>query len=114
MRNPKAKNTEAVRRRPGHAPITPGQLLLFKRQVLELLGNPSYSTVWSWMVEGRFPLAVELGPPGRRSTMIAWYADEVHEWIATRPRRRLGQHEFRGPRTLEQIDTQPAQRPRLK
>ena len=118
MRNPKAtKTTQAVapkRRRPGHEPIKPGQRLLFKPQVIDLLGGIAYSTLWEWMRSGLFPLAVELGPPGGRSTMIAWYADEVHNWIATRPRRRLGQHEFRGPRTLEQIDSQPAQRPRLK
>ena len=99
MRNSKAKNAGAVapkRQRPGHEPIKPGQQLLFKPQVINLLGGIAYSTLWGWMRSGLFPLAVELGPPGRRSTMIAWYADEVHEWIATRPRRKLGQHEFRG------------------
>ena len=99
MRKSQAKNAEGVapkRRRPGHEPIRPGQRLLFKPQVINLLGGIAYSTLWSWMRQGLFPLPIELGPPGKRTTTIAWYADEVHDWITNRPRRKLGQHEFRG------------------
>ena len=66
--------------------------------MLELLGGLAYSTLWEWMKAGAFPLPLELGPSGSRSSSIAWRADEVFDWIATRPRRRLGQqqHEFRG------------------
>ena len=92
MRKSRAKtNTETV------AP-EPARELLTKPQMLALLGDPAYSTVWGWMKDGFFPLPIELGPPNSRSTMIAWYADVVHAWIANRPRRILGKrlHEFRG------------------
>jgi predicted DNA-binding transcriptional regulator AlpA len=82
----------------------PGRQLISKPQVLQLIGNPAYSTVWEWMRAGRFPLPIELGPPGGRSSMIAWYADEIHDWIANRPRRKLGQHEFRGARVRDALD----------
>ena len=82
---------------PGAIAVGP-RALLTKAQMLALLGDPAYSTVWGWMKDGYFPLAVELGPPNGRSTMIAWYADEIHAWIAKRPRRVLGKrlHEVRG------------------
>jgi predicted DNA-binding transcriptional regulator AlpA len=83
---------------------TPGRRLISKPQVLQLIGDPAYSTVWEWMRAGTFPLPIELGPPGGRSSMIAWYADEIHDWIANRPRRKLGQHEFRGARAGDALD----------
>ena len=72
--------------------------LLTKPQMLAAIGNPAYSTVWKWMRVEKFPLPIELGPSGSRSSSIAWFADEVHDWIARRPRRQIGkqQHEFRG------------------
>ena len=108
MRNSKAENAPTVagasikrtRKRGYNGPIKPGQPLLFKPQVLELLGNPSYSTVWGWMRDGQFPLAVALGPPNGKSTLIAWHADEIYEWIAALPRRQLG----RATREFERID----------
>jgi predicted DNA-binding transcriptional regulator AlpA len=63
--------------------------LLTKAEVLALLRLTSYTTVFTWMREGQFPLSIELGPPGGRSTKIAWLADEVYAWIASRPRRKL-------------------------
>jgi predicted DNA-binding transcriptional regulator AlpA len=93
------KNTEAVAPELTDTPVRSGQRdLLSKSQMLALLGDPAYSTVWGWMRAGTFPLPIELGPPNSRSTMIAWYADEIHDWIANRPRRKIGQrlHEFRG------------------
>jgi predicted DNA-binding transcriptional regulator AlpA len=112
MRKPKAnKSTEAGAPEIRDGAITPGQRsLMFKAQVLALLGDPSYSTVWEWMRAGLFPLPIELGPRGGRSSTIAWYADEIHDWIANRPRRKLGQHEFRGRSAAEQIDTSQQRR----
>ena len=70
MQNPKSKNSEAVN---DGAPR-----LVSKCEVLALLGGAvGYSTLWGWMREGKFPLAIELGPPGKRSTTIAWYRDDV-------------------------------------
>jgi prophage regulatory protein len=74
----------------------PARRLLSRQQVLELVGSPSYSTLWSWMKKGAFPPAVELGPSGSRSSSIAWFEHEVLDWIESRPRRQLGTHEFRG------------------
>ena len=110
MQKPKADLIAPKRRRPGQEPIKPGQKLLFKPQVLALIGDPSASTLWDWMQQGLFPLPIELGPPGKRTTMIAWFADEVYEWIATRPRRKLGQHEFRGWREPDTSQKQLVQR----
>ena len=78
-------------------PVKPGAQLLFKQQVMELVGVTSYTTIYEWMKADLFPRPIELGPPGGRSTLIAWYAIEIHNWIATRPRRQFGQHDFRGP-----------------
>ena len=89
-------DTAAPERTRRDAPIVPGQRLLFKPQVLQLLGLRSYSTLWQWMRDGAFPLPLELGPRHGRSSAIAWDANEVLGWIANRPRRQLGQHEFRG------------------
>ena len=112
MQKSKAKKTGAPERI-GDVPVKSGPRdLLSKRQMLALIGDPAYSTVWGWMKDGWFPLPIELGPPNSRSTMIAWYADEIYKWIADRPRRQLGKqlHEFRGtPRAAE--DTPPLTKP---
>lgn len=93
----KAGNAAAKRQR-RHAPVTHSQKLIFKPQVLELLGGIAYSTLWEWMKAGWFPLPLEIGPPNGRSSTIAWNNDEVTGWIANRPRRPIGQnvHAFRG------------------
>ena len=82
MRKSKAKqNTEAGQPDKGArdgAAAPQQRSLMFKAQVLALLGDPSYSTVWEWMKAGKFPLPIELGPSGGRSSSIAWYADEIH------------------------------------
>ncbi len=100
MKKSQTKTTEAVAPAlNADMPVKPGpRELLSKAQVLALVGGPVYSTIWGWMKDGQFPLPIELGPPNSRSTMIAWYADEVHQWIANRPRRQIGKqlHEFRG------------------
>jgi predicted DNA-binding transcriptional regulator AlpA len=93
-----AKTTKIPARK---LPVKPGQQLLSKPQMLELIGNPAYSTVWQWMKDGHFPIPVELGPPDARTSLIAWRSAEVYEWLATRPRRQFGLHEFRGvPKTV--------------
>src|SRR4051794_28516395 len=103
---PKTKPVATLRQlRAG--PAKPGAQLLFKRQVMELIGVTSYTTIYEWMKVDLFPRPVELGPPGGRSSLIAWYAYEVQNWLATRPRRQFGQHEFRGP---ERIDDSKAKR----
>ena len=77
-------------------PVKPGQQLLSKQQMLDVIGNPAYSTVWEWMRADQFPRPIELGPSGGRTSLIAWRASEIYEWLANRPRRQFGQHEFRG------------------
>ena len=80
---------------------TPSPRLLSKAEVLALLGI-KYTTLWTWMCKGQFPRALELGPPGGRSTTIAWRADEVCEWINARPRRKLGHAEREGAHPASQ------------
>jgi len=79
-------------------PVRPGATLMFKPQVLRLVGLTSYSSLYGWMQreEDPFPSPVELGPAGGRSSLLAWHSNEVFAWLATRPRRQFGQHAFRG------------------
>jgi predicted DNA-binding transcriptional regulator AlpA len=83
--HPPAKKSKA---RNVRGPIKPGQQLLHRPQVLELLGV-GFGTLYAWMREGRFPLPIELGPTGGRNTAMVWFAVEVDEWIASRPRRKF-------------------------
>ena len=62
---------------------------LLKWQVLELV-PVSYATLWDWMRRGLFPLPIELGPPGGRTTKIVWKASEVRAWLESSLRRRRG------------------------
>ena len=78
--HPPAKKSKARKVR---GPIKPGQQLLHRPQVLELLGV-GFGTLYAWMREGRFPLPIELGPTGGSNTAMVWFADEVDEWIAAR------------------------------
>jgi predicted DNA-binding transcriptional regulator AlpA len=71
-------------------PIKHGQYLLNKPQMLELCGNPSYSTVWLWMKDAGFPHPLELGPAGGRTSRVCWLAGEVYAWLEARPRRAIG------------------------
>ena len=88
MRNPDLNQPAKRKRAPG--PIKPGQHLLLKEQVLELVGQSSYSCLWGWMKTQGFPLPIALGPPEGRTTKVAWVHSEVLEWIAARPRRDIG------------------------
>ena len=60
---------------------------IFKPELLTRVGV-SYSSIFAWMREGRFPLAREIGPGGQ-STKIAWLESEIDAWLATRPVRRV-------------------------
>jgi predicted DNA-binding transcriptional regulator AlpA len=62
--------------------------LIFKPELLELL-HVSYSSIFSWMRAGKFPLAHIIGPSSGRSSRIAWYASEVQAWLASRPQRQI-------------------------
>ena len=79
-----------------------GEVLLSKDQVSALIGV-GHTRIWEWTRDDLFPKPIELGPPGGRSTMIAWYRSEVEQWIASRPRRQFGQHAFRGKRADEPV-----------
>ena len=106
MRNSKAKTS---------VPTVPSRLLP-KDELLELLGV-GYSAVFTWMRDNDFPRALELGPPGGRTTKIAWLESEVHAWILARPRRQFGRHEFRGRPAAEpdhRTDSAPAPRKRKR
>lgn len=63
--------------------------LMSKAEVLSLIGV-TYTTLYHWMCRGEFPLARELGPPGGKSTRVAWIESEIMDWIASRPQRQLG------------------------
>jgi predicted DNA-binding transcriptional regulator AlpA len=62
--------------------------LMFRPELLALIGV-SYGSIFSWMRQGRFPLARELGPAGSRTSRIAWVESEVMDWLANRPRRQM-------------------------
>lgn len=77
----------AARARPAPVigPIKPGQLLLRKEHVLELVFLRSYNALRQWMKSEGFPHPIELGPSD-----IAWIAAEVYAWISSRPQRKIG------------------------
>lgn len=55
--------------------------LLSARDVRELVGNISSSTLWRWVREDGFPPPIRLG-----ANRIAWRQSDLAEWIKTRPR----------------------------
>jgi predicted DNA-binding transcriptional regulator AlpA len=70
---PKFRATKSKMRRP----------IMFRDELLETLKVTS-PTVWLWMVRYGFPKPIVCG--GSRS---AWYVDEVEQWLASRPRRKI-------------------------
>jgi predicted DNA-binding transcriptional regulator AlpA len=56
--------------------------LISKPEVLDRVGV-TYPTLWSWMREGKFPRARELGGKA------AWVGSEIERWIVALPTRRL-------------------------
>ena len=55
--------------------------LIPKREMLQMVGAKSYTTVWQWMREGTFPLGLAVG------SRTMWRSDEIEQWMAARPRR---------------------------
>ena len=105
--------TKAPRRERHNEPVQPGQLLLFKPQVVALTGV-CYSTLYVWMRAGQFPQAVVLGPATSRTATVAWHADEIYQWIAALPRREPGTHEFRGRGASDANKPKPKSKPKPK
>jgi len=60
--------------------------LLKKSEVLRIAGV-TYPTLWKWMCSGRFPRARNVG--GRSNSRSVWRSDEVEQWLAKLPVRRL-------------------------
>ena len=59
--------------------------LLSREEVSDLLGV-TYVTIWMWMRDGKFPLGRSIGAGGK-NCHVAWLADEVEDWIRSRPKR---------------------------
>jgi prophage regulatory protein len=53
--------------------------LIRRKQVMEMTGITSRTTLYRWIAEGRFCPQVKIGP--RAS---AWYLHEVQNWIDSR------------------------------
>lgn len=60
----------------------PQRRLMYKPELTELIGS-SYSSIWQWMRDGKFPRSLVVG--GK----TAWYSDEIEAWINSLPRRQL-------------------------
>jgi prophage regulatory protein len=56
--------------------------LIYKAEVLDRVGL-SYTTIWNWMRQGRFPRSRAVG--GRS----AWFEHEIDDWLKDLPARRL-------------------------
>lgn len=74
--------TKAVQPDPQQPPASPKDRLVCKPEVLRRVGV-TYPTLWSWMRDGKFPRARELG--GK----TAWLESDIDRWIETRPVRVL-------------------------
>ena len=61
-------------------------MLLTRRQV-EALCRLSTSSIYRFMRDGLFPEPIRVG---RRA--VRWYASEIDEWLASRPRATGDQH----------------------
>jgi predicted DNA-binding transcriptional regulator AlpA len=59
--------------------------LLNRAEVEDLVGV-TYMSIWNWMRDGKFPLGRSIGGTGPKAH-VAWLADEVEDWIRSRPRR---------------------------
>jgi predicted DNA-binding transcriptional regulator AlpA len=66
--------------------VSPQIRLLNKSEVLRITGV-SFPTVWSWMRAGKFPRARVSG--GGSKSKSVWRSDEVEQWLADLPMRRL-------------------------
>lgn len=57
--------------------------LIPKREMLQIVGVKSFTTVWQWMREGTFPLGLAIG------AQTMWRSDEIDEWLAAQQRREV-------------------------
>ena len=55
--------------------------ILSHEETRELTGNKDRKTYHNWVEAGLFPKPVQTGP-----NSIGWYADEIEEWLESRPR----------------------------
>ncbi len=60
--------------------------LLDKHQVLAITGV-SYTTLWHWMIDGRFPKPRVVG--GHAKSKSVWRSDEIAAWLDALPQRQL-------------------------
>lgn len=72
---------------PAQATPAPPVRLLSKAEVLRITGV-SFQSLWVWMRAGKFPRARIAGVGGNSSRSV-WRSDEVDEWLASLPVRRL-------------------------
>jgi predicted DNA-binding transcriptional regulator AlpA len=61
--------------------------LLQRAEVLRLTGV-SYPTLWQWMRAGKFPRARHFGKSRGKGKSV-WRSDEIDQWLADLPVRRL-------------------------
>lgn len=54
--------------------------LINMSEVTQIIGA-SRATIYRWMDAGTFPMSIELS-----ANRVAWFEDEVTEWINSRPR----------------------------
>lgn len=54
---------------------------ILRRRQVERLTQLSKASIYRQVKMGTFPMPLKLGPRA-----VAWLADEVYEWIASRPR----------------------------
>ena len=81
----KTNNGDAAQAEPDKAAATAATnpaRFINKKQMLARVGA-SYSSIWQWMREGKFPRSRELGGKA------AWLESEIEAWIVNRPVRRL-------------------------
>ena len=57
------------------------EIRILRRQEVERITGLSKASIYRKMRTGKFPLPLKLG-----ARAVAWRADEIHEWIASRPR----------------------------
>lgn len=60
----------------------PARRLMPKRDVLRVVGDTTFTTIWELMRRGEFPLPVVVGG------LSYWLSWEIEEWIAALPRRK--------------------------
>ena len=79
-----AKSRRRAFHPPTNTPLKPAEMVaankrfIYKDEVLERVGA-TYPTIWRWMCEDKFPVAVEVG--GR----IAWLESDIDAWMKSRP-----------------------------